>query len=140
INLGAPWDFDVPSANYPATILTTTTNFAGHCGNTFDATRTWQVSDTCGNSATCSQTVTVVDTVAPIINCAGSASKTVQIGMPWAFDAPTATDNSGQVAIVVLSTVTNSVGHCGNTFDATRVWQAVDGCSNSATCSQTVMV
>jgi len=40
--------------------------------------------------------------------------------------------------VVVLSTVTN--GSCGNGFSATRTWQAMDGCSNVASCSQTVSV
>jgi len=40
------------------------------------------------------------------------------------------------VTVTVLSTVTN-VG-CGNSFTATRTWQATDYCSNTATCAQTV--
>src|SRR5262249_57615564 len=89
---------------------------------------------------TCSQTVTGMDTTPPVMDCTSSTNKTVPLGMPWTFDPPTATDNSGSVTINILSTTTNTIGHCGNTFDATRIWQAIDGCSNSATCSQTVTV
>ena len=40
------------------------------------------------------------------------------------------------VIVIVTSTVTNTFGHCGNTYDATRTWKALDSCSNSAFCSQ----
>src|SRR5260370_10254348 len=100
-------------------------NTAGLRANTFDATRTWQATDACSNSATCSQTVTVIDTTAPVITC--SSNKTLQIASPWTFDPPAATDIGGtNITITVLSTVTNTAGHCGNTFDATRTWQATD--------------
>src|SRR5207244_3869446 len=108
-------------------------------GSTFDATRTWQATDGCGNNSSCSQKVTVVDTTAPVITCS-STNKTVEQGTAWTFDAPTATDNSGTATITILSTVTNVTGHCGSTFDATRIWQATDACTNSARCSQTVTV
>src|SRR5205085_8998295 len=85
-------------------------------------------------------TVTVVDTTAPVMDCASSTNKTVQLGSAWTFDPPTATDNSGTATITILSTVTNTADHCGNTFDATRIWQAMDACTNSAQCSQTVTV
>src|SRR5439155_2451201 len=104
------------------------------------ATRTWQAVDGCSNSATCSQTVTVLDTTPPTMNCSASTNKTVELGTAWTFDAPTATDGGVSVPVTVVSTVTNTTGHCGNTFAATRTGQAVDGCSNSATCSQTVSV
>src|SRR5439155_14672224 len=146
VQLGAAWTFDAPSAtdnsgsNPTMTVVSTVTNTAGHCGNTFDATRTWAATDACGNSAQCSQTVNVIDTTAPVINCS-STNKTVQLGEAWSFDQPTATDNGGtNLAITVVSTVTNTAGHCGNTFDATRTWAATDTCGNSAQCSQTVNV
>jgi len=44
------WSFDPPTAtdacgNVSITISTPVTNFTGHCGNTFDATRTWRATD-----------------------------------------------------------------------------------------------
>ena len=73
----------------------------------------------------------MVDTTAPVINCS-STNKTVQLGTAWTFDPPTATDNSGSATLTVVSTVTNTAGHCGNTFDATRTWLATDACTNTA--------
>jgi len=93
----------------------------------------------CGNGASCSQKVTVVDTTAPVIACSNT-NKTVQLGLTWTFDAPTATDNSGNAIITIVSTVTNTAGHCGCSFDTTRIWKATDACGNSAQCSQTVTV
>src|ERR1041385_5030836 len=144
VEQGTAWTFDPPTAtdnsgNATITILSTVTNTTGHCGTTFDATRTWQAPDACGHSSSCSQKVTVVDTTAPVITCT-STNKTVEQGTAWTFDAPTATDNSGSAAITILSTVTNPAGHCGKTFDTTRTWQATDACGNSSSCSQTVNV
>src|SRR6185503_4247685 len=137
--------------------VSTVTNVTGHCGTTFDATRTWAATDACGNSSTCSQKVTIVDTTAPVITCSSTCSqkvtlidttapvitcsntnKTVQCGTAWTFDAPTATDNSGTSTITIASTVTNA--GCNNTFSAMRTWKATDACGNSAQCSQTVTV
>src|SRR5439155_771678 len=94
VQLGAAWTFDLPTAtdnsgSATVTVLSTVTNAAGHCGTTFDATRTWQAADACGNTSTCSQTVTVVDTTAPVMNCTSSTNKTVQLGAAWTFDLPT---------------------------------------------------
>src|SRR5439155_1507549 len=136
---GVAWTFDLPGANYPVVVLGTTTNAAGHCDGTFEATRTWAVTDPCGNSAQCSQNVSVLDTTGPVINC-GNA-KTVEIGTAWTFDSPTASDLGGtNITIAIVSTVTNTSGHCGKTFDATRTWQATDPCGNFSRCSQTVTV
>src|SRR5207249_4493665 len=126
------WTFDAPTASDTCgsatiSIVSTVTNAAGHCGNTFDATRTWQATDACGNnSATCSQKVTVVDTTPPSIACV--PNKTVECTSAWTFDAPTASDTCGGTTISIVSTVTNTAGHCGNTFDATRTWKATDAC------------
>src|SRR5260221_9990879 len=81
--------------------------------------------------------VTIVDTTAPVITCT-STNKTVEQGATWTFDAPTATDNSGSNFITIVSTTTNTTGHCGTTFRATRTWMATDACRNSASCSQKV--
>src|SRR5205823_4708008 len=144
VELGIAWSFDPPTASDiggspTITIVSTSTNTAGHCGNTFDATRTWQATDGCGNFSRCSQTVVVVDTTVPVIACSNT-NKTVEQGAAWSFDPPTATDNSGSSAITIVSTVTNTLNHCGSTFDATRVWQATDACGNFSRCSQTVVV
>ncbi len=42
------------------------------------------------------------------------------------------------VTVTTLGTMTNA--GCGNSFSATRTWQAADACSNAVTCSQTVTV
>jgi len=55
--------------------------------------------------------------------------------VPMAFASRLYTVSRG-VTMTVLSTVTN-LGP-GNSFTATRTWQAVDACSNSAVCSQSV--
>jgi hypothetical protein len=57
--------------------------------------------------------------------------------VPMAFASRLYTVSRG-VDMTVLSTVTNAGP--GNAFTATRTWQAVDACSNSATCSQSVVV
>src|SRR5258706_3638282 len=69
-----------------------------------------------------------------------STNDTVEQGAAWTFDAPTATDNSGSNIITIVSTITNVAGHCGSTFDATRIWHATDACGNSSSCSQKVTV
>jgi len=101
-------------------------------------TNSFSVTDTNGNTASCSFTVTVVDTQPPVILCA--SNKVVECGTAWSFDPPSAFDNCSatNVLISVVSTATNA--GCGSTFTATRTWAAVDPFTNTAMCSQTVMV
>lgn len=141
VECGTAWNFDAPSAsdvcdgtNVTVVITGTTTNAL--CGNTFSATRTWSATDSCSNNATCSQTITIVDTTPPSITCA--SNRVVECGDVWTFDAPTASDvcDGTNVTITIFSTITNQL--IGQTFSATRTWQATDSCSNSATCSQTI--
>src|SRR5262249_1037861 len=140
---GSPWSFDAPTAsdtcgNVTITILNTVTNKTGFCGNTFAATRTWRATDACGNTADCSQIVTLEDHTPPTITCV--PTKNLECASTWTFDPPTATDLGGNVTIAILNTVTNTTGHCGNTFDTTRTWRATDPCGNTADCSQTVTI
>src|SRR5204862_5561379 len=123
VHFGAAFHINPPTAtdnagtNYALTMISTVTNVANHCGNTFDVTRTWIATDACGNSAQCSQTVNVLDNTAPVINCSNT-NKTVQLGAAWDFDPPTATDNGGtNIVLTIVGTVTNVANHCGNTFE-----------------------
>ena len=147
VECGTAWAFDAPTAsttcantNVTVSVTATVTNTAGHCGNTFDATRAWSIFDACGNTNSCSQTVTVVDTTPPTLTCV--TSRTILCGNPWSFNPPSATDGCGgtNVTIAIYSTVTNTAGHCGNTFDATRTWTVSDACGNSVLCTQTMNV
>ena len=136
---GTAWNFDLPAASYPVAVVATTVNMAGHCDGAFDATRTWAATDPCGNSVQCSQTVTVLGTNAPALNC--STNKTVQLGTAWNFDVPTVADNViTNLTLTVLGTATNTIGSCGNSYEAIRTWLATDACGNSSSCSQTVTV
>jgi hypothetical protein len=145
VECGSPWVFDPPTGldgcsgtNVTVRVLNTVTNLTGTCG--YVATRTWEVVDPCTNKTTCVQVVTAVDTLPPVLSC--GANKIVECGVPWNFDAPSANDYclGTNVTLTVSSTVTNKVGFCGNTYMATRTWQAADGCGNLSFCSQTVRV
>lgn len=136
---GGAWAFTPPTSSSTCgtntvSVLSTVTNVA--CGNTFQATRTWWVTDACGGTNQCSQTVTVVDPNPPVITCV--SNKTVESGQPWTFDVPSAADACGTNRITVLNTITNSLSATTNLV--TRTWLATDACGNSAQCSQTVTV
>jgi len=71
-----------------------------------------------------------------VLTCA--AAKTVECGAAWAFDAPSVADHCDpNPAVRIVGTVTNA-GVCAGSFTATRTWEAIDACTNRATCSQTV--
>jgi hypothetical protein len=118
----------------PTVTLVSTTN--GACPILI--VHTWTADDGSGNTAAASQTNTVLDTTPPVITCAGN--RTVECGAMWTFDAPTATDNCDgtNVTILIVSTETNATGFCGNSFSATRTWEALDPCTNRSVCSQTI--
>ena len=139
IQCGSVWSFDSPTAsdtccgtNVTVTILSTVTN--GSCP--WNITRTWVVTNCCNLSNACSQTVTVVDTTPPVLTCAGN--KTVQCGLAWSFDSPTASDAccGTNVTVTILRTVTN--GSCP--WNITRTWVVTNCCSLSNACSQTVTI
>jgi hypothetical protein len=134
---GTDWTFDLPmpqnACDGPApvvTVVSTVTN--GTCP--LQVTRTYEATDACDNRALCSQTITVTDTTPPQLTCA--PDKTVECGVAWDFDPPTATDSCGDVSINVLSTLTN--GTCP--MRITRTYEAVDACGNRTNCSQTVLI
>ncbi len=142
VECGFPWLFDPPliipnpcCTNPPTVNFIALTNVLGPCQEIVSGL--WVIQDCFGATYTCTQVVTVVDTTAPVITCA--SNKTVECGTAWSFDTPTAIDacSGTNVGISVVSTVTNS-GPCPLVI--VRTWQAMDYCSNSAFCSQTVSV
>jgi hypothetical protein len=97
--------------------------------------RRYQATDACGSSSFCDQTIRVRDTLAPVIVCA--PDRVVECGAEWDFDSPSASDMcTANVPVTIIGTVTNQLA--GSLFSATRTWQAMDACSNAATCSQTI--
>jgi len=71
-----------------------------------------QATDLCGNSANAAES-DCLDTTAPVII---AATQQRRIWHRWTLIVPTATDNSGTNTITIVSTVTNTAGHCGATF------------------------
>src|SRR5436190_4677047 len=138
VQCGSAWTFDPPTAvdaccgsNVTIIVLSTTTNVATVCP--VKITRTWQATDCCSNSITCSQTVTAVDTVPPVITC--GTNQTVPCGTP--LTPPPATDNCCSAPTVsILNAVTNGTVPCN--YNVTITWQAMDCCTNTATCSEVV--
>ena len=110
------------------------------CGSTYKVTRTWTATDACGNvSAPVHQTITVGDTTAPTISCPVDVLTNTDLGLCTVSNVVLGTasgsDNSGGHVTVIndapgtFPTGTNAV-----------VWTATDGCGNSSSCTQQVIV
>jgi Proprotein convertase P-domain/Subtilase family/Immunoglobulin domain len=107
VPIGMAWDFDPPAvtgAGVMLTVVGTQTNAL--CGLGYEATRTWQASDSNGFEASCTQTIDVVDTNMPVLVCAGD--KVVAYGSGWSFDTPTASE-SGATQELVYDALTNDL-------------------------------
>jgi len=133
---------DVPLPNPDSVLMSGGTNlfFAGDAVTTnacgLSILRTYSSINSCGNTSSCTQLILVANTNPPVLSC--GTNRTVECGTPWDFDVPSALDFCGNtnVTIKISSTVTNPL--VGQTFWATRTWNAIDSCSNSATCIQTI--
>src|SRR5207302_6946649 len=110
------------------------------CSSAHKVTRTWTATDACGNvSAPVSQSITVGDTTAPTISCPVDVFTNTDLGLCTVSNvvlgAATGTDSSGGHVTVIndapatFPTGTNAV-----------VWTATDGCGNSSSCTQQVIV
>lgn len=142
VECGADWSFDDPTAvgfcgDTNVTIEIFSTESTPLCGSSYSTTRTWRATDSCSNTAFCSQTITIADTTAPVITC--GTNRSVECGTEWTFDTPAVSDVcAGTNVTLTFETTTNAL--VGQLFSATRTWHATDGCSNSASCSQTITV
>jgi hypothetical protein len=110
--------------------------------NTFGCTniisQVWQAVDCyCTNlSTTVTQTVTVVPSV-PVLLC---SNLVINCDLPIPTNPPAYLDSCcSNVTVILLSSTTNTA--CvGSDKVVTRLWWAVNCCSNSTTCTQTVTV
>ena len=109
------------------------------CANKFKLTRTWTATDACGNTATVSQIFIVNDWIRPVFEGAEPpvVSVSCEKDIPTA-STQTATDNCGTATITYSETKTNV--QCINRFTLTRKWIATDGCGNTASRSQVILV
>ncbi len=100
-------------------------------------TRTWTVTDTCGNTATETQTITIHDQTAPVLDAA-PADLNVQC---YADVPPMAqlnwTDNCDGAGVLNGTQVSDGM-LCPETL--TRTWTYTDGCGNTATEVQTIVI
>ncbi len=122
------------------TITFSDVTVAGSCPQERTITRTWTASDGCGNNNTCNQTIVVDDSVAPVITC--PANVTIQCTastLPANTGTATATDNCTGSPTITFSDVTVA-GSCPQERTITRTWTASDGCGNSSSCIQTIVV
>jgi hypothetical protein len=151
VPLGVAWTFDTPTANYPITVFNTVTNFAGHCGTTFDAVRTWVASDLCGNDTSCTQKVTVVDTAAPTVAITSPTNGAIFLAPATFPVVAQAQDSGGVVSQVEFFQGTTSLGVVTNPASYSVVASslpvgsytfravATDGCGNMATSAPVVV-
>jgi hypothetical protein len=104
-------------------------------------TRTWTATDDCGNTATDSQKLSwKEDTQAPTFDNAPADSEVkCSEGLPE-VPAVTATDNCDQVVVKYDGqTGPFETGNC-NEYYYNRTWSVADGCGNTATYTQKIVV
>src|SRR5262249_8610538 len=103
--------------------------------------RTYTVTDSCGNSTNKIQNITVSDTTPPVIT---SIPTNLIVQCASAVPAPNtaavvATDNCGGTLVITFSDQTFP-GACADRFVVLRTYIATDGCSNSSSRTQTIVV
>ncbi len=140
VQCGESWSFDEPAATVScgvATVAVVSTMTNAACGNTFTATRTWQVTDECERTNTCSQVITVQDTNNPAITCPADVTVECFADLPPVdLGALTASDCSD----VITSHVGDEAVTNGFVITMTRTYKATDLCGNSAACVQIITV
>jgi len=118
-------------------LVNAVTNLSSTCSQTY--TFTWMATDCCTNSSFCTEVVTLVDTNPPVMLCSPTPVP-VECGSPFALVPPPAIDAccGTNVTVVLLGSSTNFVNFCR--YFVTNTWRATDCCTNSTTCTQTLVV
>lgn len=118
----------------------TDVTIAGACPQELTINRTWLAFDDCGNSSTCVQTIFVDDSVPPAITCPTNVTiECTDSTLPPATGTATATDNCNGNPLVEFSDDI-VLGDCPFLETITRTWVASDGCGNSSTCVQIIII
>ncbi|MEM7394974.1 MAG: hypothetical protein AAF492_21795, partial [Verrucomicrobiota bacterium] len=115
---------------------------AGSCPGEQSIERVWTATDDSGNSTICTQILTIVDTTDPVITCPADTTVACDASTNAVVQGmATATDNCATGAQVVI-TLSDSIGSttCPQTFSIDRVWTADDGCGNTTTCTQEIVL
>ncbi|HJW29276.1 MAG TPA: T9SS type A sorting domain-containing protein, partial [Saprospiraceae bacterium] len=111
------------------------------CINRYTLTRTYRATDECGNSATCTQVIQVFDNTAPTLTCPAGITVTCASQVPAPNIAlVTASDNCNGVPVITFVSDVTSNQTCANRYTLTRTYRATDECTNSATCTQVIVV
>ena len=113
----------------------------GSCPNKYSLTRTWTATDLCGNQKVYTQIINVKDTLGPIFD--GPAPSLISVAC--SSDIPvaplqTAKDNCSAGPATVSLNEVKSEEVCKNKYKLTRVWTAIDGCGNTTTRTQVIIV
>jgi gliding motility-associated-like protein len=111
----------------------------GNCPGNYEIIRRWTATDNCGNSSFKTQRITVRDTTPPTFITLPVDGTVSCDDVPSGIGNLTATDNcSGQVNITVENNRVN--GSCENSYFLARVFTANDGCGNTTTHVQKLVV
>jgi gliding motility-associated-like protein len=116
-----------------------TATIPGNCPGNHIVVRTWTVTDNCGNTATASQRISRIDTIPPVF-VQFPADTTVSCEeVPDGTQGVAATDNcSPQVLITITDNRLN--GSCPDQYFLVRTFVADDGCGNTSTRLQKILV
>ena len=113
---------------------------AGSCPQAYTINRVWNATDDCGNSSTCVQTITVEDSTPPVITCpANTTIECDESSAPANTGSASANDNCDSSPDIDFSDAV-APGACPQESTITRTWTATDGCGNSSTCQQIIVV
>ncbi len=112
----------------------------GACPQGVNITRTWIATDACGNTSTCVQIILLDDIQGPTITCPTDVTiECTDSSDPANTGSASATDNCDASPLIEYSDVTLS-GNCPLEIVLNRTWIATDGCGNTSTCVQTILI
>jgi hypothetical protein len=98
--------------------------------------RTWTVTDGCGNSDTAVQNITIVDEEGPVFT-----TTPANLELSCNDEIPTSLATAEDCSDVeIIMTETSEVGACDGDVTYYRAYTATDGCGNSTTHTQVIMV